>query len=82
MSGIFDKLKDVGRDALGTFVVLDEDGNEVPADQTQAQPAAHAPGGVAPTAGAAPQSVAVPAVAAAADPEFVSQLKASTDASG
>ncbi|HEU4559172.1 MAG TPA: hypothetical protein VFS20_15025, partial [Longimicrobium sp.] len=32
-------------------------------------------------AGAAPQSVAVPAVAGAADPEFVEQLKASADAS-
>jgi chromosome segregation ATPase len=81
MSGIFDKLKDVGKDALGTFVVLDEDGNEQPAgDQTQPQPqrgASAAAGGAA----AAPQGVAVPSVAAAPDPEFVAQLRSAVDAS-
>lgn len=88
MSGIFDKLKDVGKDALGTFVVLDEDGNEQPAnpaDRTQPQPQAAVPGAAAgfsaPQAAAAPQGVAVPAMAAAPDPEFVQQLQASVDAS-
>jgi len=87
MSGIFDKLKDVGKDALGTFVVLDEDGNEQPAgDRTQPQPQAAArgaaPGMPASSASAAPQpSVSVPAMSAAPDPEFVQQLQASVDAS-
>jgi hypothetical protein len=85
MSGIFDKLKDVGKDALGTFVVMDDDGNEQPADQTLAAPAAAAPRGAAtpvPAAGAAaPLNVAVPAMAAEADPEFVQQLHASVDGS-
>ncbi|HEX8831225.1 MAG TPA: hypothetical protein VF705_08680 [Longimicrobium sp.] len=89
MSGIFDKLKDVGKDALGTFVVLDEDGNEQPAnpaDRTQPQPQAAARGAAAgyaaPPAGAAPQApVAVPAMAVAPDPEFVQQLQASVDGS-
>lgn len=83
MSGIFDKLKDVGKDALGTFVVMDDDGNEQPAgpsDRTQPQPQAAAPGAAAGPA-AAPQGVPVPAMAAAPDPEFVAQLKASVDAS-
>ncbi len=85
MSGIFDKLKDVGKDALGTFVVMDEDGNEHPADQTLAAPAAAAPrtASAAPAGpAAAPQNVAVPAMAAAPDPEFVQQLHAAVDASG
>lgn len=75
MSGIFDKLKDVGKDALGTFVVLDEDGNEQPSGgQTQPQPqgasgAASSPG------------VSIPTVVGAPDPEFVAQLRASVDAS-
>jgi hypothetical protein len=89
MSGIFDKLKDVGKDALGTFVVMDDDGNEQPsdtADRTQPQPQAAAPGAAAgfsaPQAAAAPQTaVPVPAMAAAPDPEFVQQLQASVDGS-
>jgi NADH dehydrogenase/NADH:ubiquinone oxidoreductase subunit G len=84
MSGIFDKLKDVGKDALGTFVVLDDDGNEQEAsagDRTQAQPRQAAASSAAAPAGAAAPHVAVPAVAGAPDPEFVQQLKASTDAS-
>jgi hypothetical protein len=83
MSSIFEKIKDAGKDALGTFVVLDEDGNEQPAhpgDQTL-------PAGTAPAAAAgaaapgAPDTVAVPAVAAAPDPEFVQQLRAAVDGS-
>jgi hypothetical protein len=86
MSGIFDRLKDVGKDALGTFVVMDDDGNEQPADQTLAAPGAAAapraaaPGSAAP-APAAPQGVAAPAMAAEPDPEFVQQLHASVDGS-
>lgn len=85
MSGIFDKLKDVGKDALGTFVVMDDDGNEQPADQTLAAPASAPRGPAAPSAGspaAAPGTAAVPAMAAEADPEFVQQLHAAVDASG
>ena len=86
MSGIFDKLKDVGKDALGTFVVMDDDGNEQPADQTLAAPGAaartaSAPGVAAP-ASAVPQGAAAPAMAAEADPEFVQQLHSAVDASG
>jgi len=82
MSGIFDKLKDVGKDALGTFVVMDDDGNEQPADQTLAAPAAAAASrGAAVPAAAAQPGVAVPAMAAEADPEFVQQLHASVDGS-
>lgn len=87
MSGLIDKLKDAGKDALGTFVVLDEeeDGSP-PADKTlaappraAASPSAAAPSAGAPSAGAAP--AAAPAPPAEVDPEFVSQLKAAVDAS-
>lgn len=79
MSSIFDKLKDVGKDALGTFVVLDEDGNEVKPDETLP---AGAPGAPAGQGAAAPaQGVPAVAVAAAPDPEFVQQLHAAVDAS-
>ena len=81
MSSIFDKLKDVGKDALGTFVVLDEDGNEQPAtaDTPGARPAS---ADVTLPAGPSTQgAVAVPAVAAAPDPEFVQQLRAAVDGS-
>lgn len=70
MKDIFDKIKDAGRDALGTFVVLDEDGNERPATpgtpgaRPAARPAAGAPG--------VPGAVVVGQV----DPEFVAQLQA------
>jgi len=89
MSSIFDKLKDVGKDALGTFVVMDEDGNEQPAtpDTPGAVPSSASasadvtlPAGVGAPA-AAQASVAVPAVAAAPDPEFVQQLRAAVDGS-
>ncbi|HSU14951.1 hypothetical protein [Longimicrobium sp.] len=83
MSSIFDKIKDVGKDALGTFVVLDEDGNEqpqgapgAPADATLAAPVRGAAAGPA-QQGAVP----VPAVAAAPDAEFVQQLQAAVDGS-
>ncbi|HEX6746019.1 MAG TPA: hypothetical protein VF092_01805 [Longimicrobium sp.] len=81
MSSIFDKLKDVGKDALGTFVVLDEDGNEVKSDETLPAGAqgASAGQGAAPAQGSAP--AAVPAMAVAPDPEFVQQLHAAVDAS-
>jgi len=87
MSSIFDKLKDVGKDALGTFVVLDEDGNEQPAtaDTPGAVRSAAASGDVTLPAGVGAPStqgaVAVPAVAAAPDPEFVQQLRAAVDGS-
>ena len=74
MSGLIDKLKDVSKDALGTFVVLDEDEEAAAGDQT-------APAPPRPSAGAA--LVGAPAAsagAAAPDPEFVQQLKAAVDA--
>src|SRR3954469_229885 len=89
MSSIFDKIKDVGKDALGTFVVLDEDGNEQPqegapaaaGDATLAAPRQ----GAAPAQSAAPAAgqgpVAGPSVAAAPDPEVVQSLHAAVDAS-
>jgi hypothetical protein len=78
MAGIIDKLKDVSKDALGTFVVLDEE--EEGGDQTAPAPprpaAAAAPSGAA--AGAAPAPAGIPA--GEVDPEFVAQLKAAVDA--
>lgn len=84
MGGLFDKLKDAGKDALGTFVVLeDEDEQAEGGDKTAAQPArAAAPAAsTAPVAGAAPATGTVPAPPAEVDPEFVAQLKAACDAS-
>lgn len=86
MSSIFDKLKDVGKDALGTFVVLDEDGNEQPAtpDTPGAVRSAAAGDATLPAGTGAPSTqgaVAVPAVAAAPDPEFVQQLRSAVDGS-
>lgn len=76
MKDLFDKLKDVGRDALGTFVELDEDGNEV-------TPPADDPRRAAPSAPAMPSAAPSAAAMAAAgvDPEFVQQLHASVQAS-
>jgi hypothetical protein len=79
MAGIIDKLKDVSKDALGTFVVLDEE--EEGGDKTEPAPPRAAGG--APAAAGAAAGAPVPAAAAAAgevDPEFVAQLKAAVDA--
>jgi hypothetical protein len=85
MKDLFDKLKDAGRDALGTFVVLDEDGNEVeaPRGTPGARPATQSPAGAAPAASAAPASAPIPGAVAAAtvDPEFVQGLQAACQAS-
>jgi hypothetical protein len=90
MSSIFDKIKDVGKDALGTFVVMDEDGNEQPqgaqgppaaGDATLAAPRQGSVPSRGPAPAAAPGAVAVPAVAAAPDPEFVQSLHAAVDGS-
>jgi hypothetical protein len=87
MKDLLDKLKDAGRDALGTFVVLDEDGNEVEAPQGTpgARPAA-APrpaAGAAPAAGASAGAAPVPSAVASAtvDPEFVQGLQAACQGS-
>lgn len=80
MGGLFDKLKDAGKDALGTFVVLeDEDEQAEGGDKTAAQPARAA----APAAASAstPAASAAPTAPAEVDPEFVAQLKAACDAS-
>ena len=78
MSGLIDKIKDVSKDALGTFVVLDED--EEGGDQTApAPPRPGASAGAAPAAAGA-ASPAAPVAPAEVDPEFVQQLKASVDA--
>jgi hypothetical protein len=91
MKDLFDKLKDAGRDALGTFVVLDEDGNEVEASANApgAKPAAPRP--AAPAASVAPVSApaaagsTTPLAAAVAnatvDPEFVQGLQAACQGS-
>ena len=80
MSGFLDKLKDAGKDALGTFVVFDE-GAEAEADP---RPAGAAPARPAAPASAAPTG-AVPAPpmagSVAPDPEFVAQLHSAVDAS-
>lgn len=86
MKDIFDKLKDAGRDALGTFVVMDEDGNEVeaPKGTPGARPAAQHPAapGAAPAA-SAPSAAPMPGAAAAGtvDPEFVQGLQAACQGS-
>lgn len=83
MKDLLDKLKDAGRDALGTFVVMDEDGNEVeaPRGTPGARPASST---AAPSAGPASGSPApVPAAVASAtvDPEFVQGLQAACQGS-
>lgn len=82
MSGLIDKIKDVGKDALGTFVVLDED--EESGDQTAPAPPRPGAAGAPAAAGASPgaASGAAPAAAppAEADPAFVQQLKTAVDA--
>lgn len=78
MKDIFDKLKDAGRDALGTFVEFDPEAPQ-PAPQ---RPPAHAPADV--TLAAAPRPAPAAPVAAgnaAPDPEFVQQLQAAVGAS-
>jgi len=79
MSGFLDKLKDVGKDALGTFVEFDEEA-EAAAAHAPARPGAPAPAAAAPSA---PAPVAAPPMAgsAAPDPEFVAQLNSAVDAS-
>jgi hypothetical protein len=77
MSGIIDKLKDVSKDALGTFVVLDED-EEAATAPTPPRPGASASG--AATAGASAPAAPHAPGSAAPDPEFVAQLKAAVDA--
>jgi hypothetical protein len=80
MSGLIDKLKDVSKDALGTFVVLDEDEEAAVGDQTAPAPPRPSAGGASgPTAGPVAGTVSSGA-AAAPDPEFVQQLKAAVDA--
>lgn len=83
MKDLLDKLKDAGRDALGTFVVLDEDGNEVEQPAAGAQPAAQRPASAATPAAAPSAPAAVPAAVANAtvDPEFVQQLHAAVQGS-
>ncbi|HEX6373676.1 MAG TPA: hypothetical protein VF006_32415 [Longimicrobium sp.] len=84
MKDLLDKLKDAGRDALGTFVVLDEDGNEVeaPAGAPGARPAAQRPAapGAAPAA-AAPAGIPAAVAGATVDPEFVQGLQAACQGS-
>lgn len=82
MKDLFDKIKDAGRDALGTFVVMDEDGNEVAAPQGAPRPAAPRGSSVPPASGPGlPPAPSVPGAPAAVDPEFVQQLNAAVQAS-
>jgi hypothetical protein len=79
MSGFFDKIKDAGKDALGTFVEFDPE----PADATQAMPARAAAAPPAPAAAHvhAPPA-AVPVGAMSPDPEFMKQLQVAVAGSG
>lgn len=84
MKDLLDKLKDAGRDALGTFVVLDEDGNEVEAPR--GTPGARPASPAGPAAGAAPAATPTPGAAggvaaATVDPEFVQGLQAACQGS-
>jgi phage-related tail fiber protein len=81
MSGLIDKLKDVSKDALGTFVVLDDEEEAAAGDRTAPAPPrpSAGPGQAPPSSAPIPSSVA-PGAAAAPDPEFVAQLKAAVDA--
>lgn len=88
MKDLLDKLKDAGRDALGTFVVMDEDGNEVEAPATAAGAKPSAPRPAAPAAApmSAPAAASAPALPAAVanatlDPEFVQGLQAACQGS-
>lgn len=79
MKDLFDKIKDAGRDALGTFVELDDDGNEVePAPRAAPRGAAPPP---VPAAGAAAAPIAAAVAGATVDPEFVQQLHAAVQGS-
>jgi hypothetical protein len=81
---LLDKLKDGARDALGTFVVMDEDGNEVeaPAGTPGARPATPRPSGAAPAgASGAPPPVPAAVASATVDPEFVQGLQAACQGS-
>ena len=77
MKDILDKIKDVGKDALGTFVEFEPEDEARPS----AQPRAAAPAPVAGPAIPAPAaSAAVPS--GEVDPEFVAGLQSAVQASG
>jgi hypothetical protein len=75
MDGFLGKIKEAGRDALGTFVVL-EDGTTAPADSPQARAAVAQPqvAGEVPSGQPAPAPTGSGATVVAPDPEFVEQL--------
>jgi chromosome segregation ATPase len=77
MDGILGKIKEAGRDALGTFVVLD-DGTTVAADSPQARAAASPQPVGAPTGTVAPPAATG---VVAPDPEFVEQLVSAVNGS-
>jgi hypothetical protein len=86
MKDLFDKLKDAGRDALGTFVELDEDGDGEPAKAAPRPAAPRGPSTPPPPSLAGPGTPAAPpvpgaGVTATVDPEFVQQLNAAVQAS-
>ncbi|HYW08273.1 MAG TPA: hypothetical protein VE913_15050 [Longimicrobium sp.] len=78
MSGFFGKIKDVGKDALGTFVEFEEETPD--GDATVALPTP--PAGSRPVAPAPAAPPPRAPVAGEADVEFVQQLRAATDGSG
>lgn len=82
MKDILDKIKDVGKDALGTFVEFDESGAEASAAPAGTPPraAASTPRPAAQPASGAP-APAVPGAAATPDPEFVQQLQGAVQGS-
>lgn len=80
MSGFLDRIKDVSKDALGTFVEFEEEG------QPPAQGRPAAPAGASPASSSPPPlpHVAAPVptgTGVAPDPEFVQQLHSAVGAS-
>jgi hypothetical protein len=82
MKDLLDKLKDGARDALGTFVVMDEDGNEVeaPKGTPGAKPAPGRPAATG-AAGASPAPLPAAVASGTVDPEFVQGLQAACQGS-
>jgi len=80
MKDILDKIKDVGKDALGTFVEFEPEEEGRPSPQPRAAAPAAPMAGPAIPAPAASASAAVPA--GEVDPEFVQGLQAAVQASG
>ncbi|MET0400335.1 MAG: hypothetical protein ABW277_26330 [Longimicrobiaceae bacterium] len=81
MSGFLDRIKDVSKDALGTFVEFEEEGQQ-PVQGRPAPPAGASPAAGSPAPPPLPPAAApVAAGAGVPDPEFVQQLHSAVGAS-